>query len=83
MFYFAKPTEGEDTRTGVCVVIHKSADETGWLAACSSRPAHDGVLVGGAFRGNTAEVVADGYDASGKLASGWRQLHESLLVLGL
>ena len=82
-FYFAKPAEGEEAGTGVCVVVDNSADESGWLTACSSGPAHEGVLVGGAIRGIEAEVVADGYDASSKVASGWRQLHENLLVLGL
>lgn len=79
-FYLARPEDWVRDAEACVVIVHKR-DETGWVAACSNvSPA---VPMVGQTRGISASVIPDNYDPSERIAEGWEQVHENLLVKGV
>lgn len=78
-FYLARP-EGWLQEAEACVVIVHKQDESSWAAACSN--VSPTVPMVGQTQGISASVIPDDYDVSERIAEGWEQVHENLLVKG-
>jgi hypothetical protein len=76
VFYLGRRAGGTDS----CIVIGAVNDETGWVAACSTAVSDSAEVVTAQIRDVRATLVTDGFDPKDRLAGGWEQIHENILV---
>jgi hypothetical protein len=77
-FYLGRRAGGTDS----CIVIGSLTDETSWVAACSTAVSDSAEVVTAQIRDVRATLVTDGFDPKNRLAGGWQQIHENILVTG-